>query len=53
MGSIWDADYDNACGNSKREVNTEISWNNSILLLYTVTSIFNALKMEVRRKCVK
>jgi hypothetical protein len=29
------------------------SLNNSILLLYTVTSIVNALKMEVRRKCAK
>jgi hypothetical protein len=51
MGSIWDADYVNACGNSKWEVNTEICWNNSILLPYTVTSIFNALKLEVRQVC--
>jgi hypothetical protein len=49
MGSIWDADYDNACGNSKWEINTEVCLNNSILLLYMVTSIFNALKMEVRK----
>jgi hypothetical protein len=48
MGSIWDADYDNACGHSKLEVNTEVCLINSILLLYMVTSIFNALKMEVR-----
>jgi hypothetical protein len=36
MGSIWDADYDNACGNSKWEVNTEVCWNNSILLLLSL-----------------
>jgi hypothetical protein len=36
MGSIWDADCDNACGN---EVNTEFCMNNSILLLYTVKRV--------------
>jgi hypothetical protein len=47
MGSIWDADYDDACGNSKWEVNSKVCWNNSILLFYMFTSIFNALKIEV------